>query len=171
MNLVFLDTETTGLDPDRHEVWEIAWAVNDGPIRSTQLPHSLRHADPTALSMNGYTKRGGVTLLEASIKLESEVKEALTGSILVAANPAFDASFLRARWGAAPWHYRLWDLEAFAAGVLSMSEPKGLAFIAEALGHYGFDIPKPDHSAAADVATLRASFRALQDINNRKATS
>jgi oligoribonuclease (3'-5' exoribonuclease) len=46
MTLVFLDTETTGLDPNRHEIWEVAYAVEDDPIVSGSVHHSLRNADP-----------------------------------------------------------------------------------------------------------------------------
>ena len=162
MTFVYLDTETTGLDPDRHEVWEIAYAVDGGPILSGVVAHSLRYADPTALAMNGYLDRGTVGVPS---DVESICRSALEGATLVGANPAFDAAFLRARWGVAPWHYRMLDVEAYAMGALGWDVPKGLATIAEALavGH-GYDIPKPDHSAAGDVATLRACHLALAAI-------
>ena len=162
MTLIFLDTKTTGLDPQRHEIWELAYAVDDGPITSGILAHSLRHADPVALSMNGYAKRGRYdpTLRD----IEDGCRKALQGATLVAANPAFDASFLRARWGITPWHHRLWDVEAYAAGVFGWDSLKGMRGIAETLRDLGFDIPQPDHSAAADVAALQASFHVLRDI-------
>lgn len=46
--------------------------------------------------------------------------------------------------------YRLFDIEAYAMPALGLHEPKGLAYIAEQLG-----VQAPDHSAAADVHTLR----------------
>ena len=160
MTLVFLDTETTGLDPERHEVWELAYAVDDGPICSSKVHHSLRNADPTALLMNGYLSRPDSLPLD-QIRLESDAQGVLVGATLVGANPAFDAGFLRARWGVAPWHYRLFDVEAYAAGVLGWDGPKGLAAIRAALAD-DYDIPAPDHTAAGDVATLRACFYALR---------
>ena len=159
MTLVFLDTETTGLDPDRHEVWEIAYAVNDGPIKSAIVKHSLTTPDPKALAMNGYLDRA----LDAKpdVTFENGLRATLEGATIVGANPAFDAAFLRARWGCAPWHHRLWDVEAFAAGVHRLTSVPGLASIAAVLRDYGHEIPEPDHTAAGDVATLRASFHAL----------
>ena len=35
MTYVYLDCETTGLDPERHEIWEIAFAVDGGEIQSS----------------------------------------------------------------------------------------------------------------------------------------
>lgn len=87
---------------------------------------------------------------------EMAAKAALTGATIVGANPAFDTSFLRARWKGAPWHYRLIDIETYAMPALNLDRPKGLAYIAEQLG-----IQAPDHTAAGDVHTLRECWRAL----------
>jgi hypothetical protein len=166
MMLVFLDTETTGLDPARHDVWEAAWAVDDGPVESAFLAHDVAGADPEALRLNGYLTRRPRLDVVASLTSEHALRQALTGATLVAANPAFDAAFLRARWGEAPWRYRLLDVEAYAMGALGYDTPQGLARIARDLRKIGADIPEPDHTAAADVATLRACFYALRSIYN-----
>jgi DNA polymerase-3 subunit epsilon len=164
MTLVFLDTETTGLDPQRHEIWELAYAVDDGDIHGGVVYHSLRSADPTALRLNGYHDRVYPQKFSEMQALEEGLRKALDGATVVGANPAFDTAFLRARWGVTPWHHRLWDIEAYAAGVLGLDKLAGNAGVADLLRDRGFDIPKPDHSAAADVAATRASFYALRQI-------
>lgn len=159
MTYVFLDCETTGLDPDRHEIWEIAYAVDDGPVESSCVRHEIRTGDPAALKISGYVERGrrgsgwwiSADLWEIDLKLD------LAGATLVGANPAFDASFLRARWGCAPWLYRLLDVETYAMPALGLDVPKGLNFIAEQLG-----VEAPDHTTGQDVETTRACFRELQ---------
>ena len=157
MSLVYLDTETTGLDPERHEIWELAYAIDDGPVYTAVVDHSLRNADPVALGLNGYDDRAkGV---EPYRTVEVACRGALEGNTLVGANPAFDAAFLRARWGVTPWRYRLLDIEAYAMGALGFDEPKGLAAIAEAL-----ECKAPDHSAKGDVYVLRACHKRLQAI-------
>lgn len=168
MSIVYLDTETTGLDPERHQVWEIAWAVDDGPVRSAIIAHHLRDAEPEALRIGGHDERCGP---HPSGKLrfwnsgpEDDLREALTGSTLAGANPAFDAAFLRARWGQAPWKYRLLDVESYAMGAFGWDEPKGLRDITAALQDRGCDVPAPDHTAAADVVCLRACHQALRAI-------
>lgn len=161
MTLVYLDTETTGLDPDRHEIWELAYAIDDGPIESGVIIHSLRNATPEALSMNGYWDRAQVVAPQSCMAVEIGLRSAIVGATIVGANPAFDAAFLKARWGITPWHYRLFDIEAFAAGVLGFATPRGLAATRLALVDMGYDIPKPDHTAHGDVKTLREVHRAL----------
>jgi len=162
-DLVYIDTETTGLDPNLHEIWEIAWAVNDGDIMSRNLPHSLITADPQALAMNGYYDRG-LFAYEDQEFLDVKLKKILTGNTLVAANPAFDAAFLRARWGVAPWHYRMIDVESMALGILGYDRPKGLAGIVTDVRELGYTIHQPSHSALSDVVALRDCYRALRDI-------
>lgn len=161
-DLVFLDTETTGLDPALHEVWEIAFAVGERSIASGVIPHSLRTADPEALAMNGYVGRGlGVA---PDPWLDVELKRLLVGATIVGSNPAFDTAFLRARWGVAPWHHRMVAVESMAMQEFGWERPKGLKDVATALRGLNFDIPEPDHTAAGDVATLRAVFNALQEV-------
>lgn len=54
---VYLDGETTGLWAGRHDLFEVAWAVDAGPIQEIQFLHTLRDADPEALHLNGYWPR------------------------------------------------------------------------------------------------------------------
>jgi DNA polymerase-3 subunit epsilon len=160
--LVYLDTETTGLDPARHEVWEVAWAVDDGDIVNRFLPHTLRTADAQALELNGYYRRS--PLGEPWSGTDIELRQVLTGATVVGSNPAFDTAFLRARWGVAPWHHRTIAVESVALGIYGWDRPKGLKDVTAALRADGFDIPEPDHTAAGDVATLRAAYEALRKV-------
>lgn len=155
-NLVFLDLETTGLDMFKHSVWEAAWAVEDGEIKSGFLYHSLKNADPYALEINGYHSR----ITEENIGWrdnEESLYADLKGATIVAANPAYDAGMLQYRWREQPWHYRLFDIEAYAAPALHLDRPRGIAYIAEML-----EIEAPDHTAAQDVFVLRQCFYMLR---------
>jgi hypothetical protein len=96
---------------------------------------------------------------------------------LVAANPAFDAGMLfgkvigREPWSTRwrrrlclpappapvePWHYRMLDIEAYAAGVFGWTQPLGMTKLRDQFTARGYIIPEPDHTAAGDVAALRA---------------
>lgn len=171
MTLCFLDTETTGLDLNQHEVWEIGYAFDDEPVHSAVVPHTLANADPEALTVNGYVERGG----EAGRRLTTvpEFEEELLARLfeerptIVGANPEFDKYRLARRWGIVrpePWHYRSIDLESYAMPFLDLGLPAGLFTIAERLRDYEAMIPEPDHTAAGDVLSLRACFRTLQRL-------
>ena len=159
---VFIDCESTGLNPDLHEVWEIAYAVDDGPILSSFVQHSPPRLDSTtipAFRINGYLDRYQHDADQVTLgnwrDFEGHLQIALSGRTLVASNPSFDTAFLRKRWGVEPWHHRKIDISTFALPVYG--EMLGLYKLAERL-----KIDPPDHTAAQDVATLRQCFRALQ---------
>jgi oligoribonuclease (3'-5' exoribonuclease) len=62
--LAFVDTETTGLDPDAHQIWEVGLilADSDTPGRVLgeylwQLPVDFERADPVALEIGRFAER------------------------------------------------------------------------------------------------------------------
>lgn len=166
-DLIFLDTETTGLDPELHDVWELAYAKNGGPINTYILPHSLKTADPRALAMNGYFKRYPLGARADGPMGDIYLKEIVAGNTLVCANPTFDRMMLRKRWGLEPWHYRSIDVESMALVVFDWGRPRGLNDIAAELRSRKHDVPEPDHTAAKDVEVLRACYHALRNENQK----
>ena len=91
----------------------------------------------------------------------------------VAANPGFDAHFVSKVFRALdeaydieevdPWHFRLWDIEAYAAGVLGLDELPGQSTIAKLLG-----IEPGDHTAEGDVTCGGLCMRRLIEINRER---
>ncbi len=137
--LAFVDTETLGLDADKHAVWEIAVIRRDTDgaetehlwqIRPTQW--ELEQAEPKALEINRYHERmtvpdfamGADMLADRGPEplrlrdLYKVITATLDGAVMVGSNPAFDAEFLRAFLGVKPWHYRTIDVATLAAGYL-----------------------------------------------------
>jgi hypothetical protein len=55
--VAFVDCETTGLDPDRHHIWEVALITPDGAERVWQFPVDEMTADPFALNIGRYWDR------------------------------------------------------------------------------------------------------------------
>jgi len=100
MKLAFLDTETTGLNPNDHEVIEIAIIVEeegkeDRAFHSLILPERLARAQPEALRINGYAS--APERWEAAPRMAevgAEIETLLKGAILVGHNVGFDASML-----------------------------------------------------------------------------
>lgn len=139
--VVFLDTETTSLRPDRR-VWEVGAIVRDetghdqehvGFIDLADLDlgnadlMSLkigrfheRHPQASGTERQGAAGRGGVLSEQRWV---AELEKLTRGAHLVGAVVSFDAEVLAARMrahGICPsWHYHLIDVEALAAGFLA----------------------------------------------------
>ncbi|MCA1569339.1 MAG: hypothetical protein LC798_03245 [Chloroflexi bacterium] len=64
--VAFLDTETTGLDPERHTIWEVALITPDGRERVWQFPVNEVEADPFALDIGRWWDRRWSTDNEVS---------------------------------------------------------------------------------------------------------
>lgn len=138
---IIIDTETTGLDPERHEIWELACIERDPdgthPGHLWRMEPDLSKADPAALRVGRYYERTRLMrytdqrLHDLAGKnparpgywtepktLAPEVARYLDDVTLIAANPAFDAgflaAFLRSQGHAATWHYRLRDIGSMA---------------------------------------------------------
>lgn len=104
---LYLDTETTGLDPNCHEIIEIAIVIEEVPENPNDLgkiiqtwerkirPIHIRAAHPKALEVNGYTPQEWEgTLPFADYADEIAGLLASTGT-LVGHNPTFDTNFLK----------------------------------------------------------------------------
>ncbi|MEU6397824.1 hypothetical protein ABZ867_12690 [Streptomyces cinnamoneus] len=140
--IAFIDTETTGLDVDHHDAWEIA-VIHRRPGHPDaeylwQIRTSLAEADPEALDLNRYRERLAVPDGELAVRIATDAMPTnrpvsgrdlmldlmaiLDGSVLVGSNPAFDERFLRKLFNQAhatpAWHYRTVDVATMAAGHL-----------------------------------------------------
>jgi hypothetical protein len=120
--LAFVDTETTGLDPDVHEIWEVALII-DGQERTWQLPVDLGRADAVALRIGHFHERRYDIPLTPLGEFAERFAELTRGYHLVGAVPSFDderlRKLLRANGACPEWHYHLIDVEALAVGFLA----------------------------------------------------
>lgn len=169
--LIFVDLETSGLSPDADWAVEAGWRnLNTGdegvfvPIHPVE--NVLRFGDPAALRINRYRERLQHADQDHGLQDTTRLYAALAGQTLVAANPAFDASFLIRLFHRAgfirtdPWHHRLWDIEAYACGVLALRDLPSMSDICHLLG-----IAPGDHSAGGDVAAGSSAFHELRRRN------
>lgn len=125
--LAFVDTETTGLDPDRHEVWELALILRRPDRTETeyvwQLPVDLGRAEAKALEIGRFYGRQNLGGPDDPWDVARRFAELTAGAHLVGAVPSFDDAFLKRflrAHGACPgWHYHLVDVEALAIGWLA----------------------------------------------------
>ncbi len=138
----FVDTETTGLDPDRHEIWEVGLILPDGKEHEWQLPVDLARADPIALNIGRFHERrrkswNSVAVGRPAVEFQAnparfafDFARLTRGLHLAGAVVSFDAErlwrLLRANGECPMWHYHLIDVEALAAGYVSaQSEGEG----------------------------------------------
>jgi DNA polymerase-3 subunit epsilon len=102
--LVFIDTETTGLDPHKHEIIEVAavrvtpWGERVASFEMKTRPLHLERAEPSALTINGYTAEKWKFAVDVTRALESFawICTSTIAPIIVGHNPRFDLEFLRA---------------------------------------------------------------------------
>lgn len=107
---MYLDTETTGLDPSKHEIIELAIVVEEIPDDPNEVgkiiqkwirkirPMHIETAHPKALEVNGYTPEaweGAATFAELAREIATMLA---SGSILVGHNIKFDTRFLEAEF-------------------------------------------------------------------------
>ena len=170
--VVFVDCETTGLDPDRHEIWELALIVDDEEHVWT-VDVDLSKADPGALRVGRYYERlrERKALASAPFEVATQVWYLTSNRTLVGINPAFDAAFLTRflhRHGCVPkWHYHVIDVKALAKGWLlgrhpkvpGMNPPWSTDDLARGLhlSPEGFD----RHTALGDARLAKAMYEAV----------
>lgn len=175
--IVFLDTETTSLRPDRR-AWEVGliarsedgtldkehhWFIDvrdldlgNADVMSLKIGRFYeRHPQIAAGSLNG----GGVKVIREDETMR-QIERLTRGAHLVGAVPNFDADVLGTRMranGICPsWHYHLIDIEALAVGYLSglrSDEPPGM-------NEYPLSLPwKSDDLSAALGITVSEDDR------------
>lgn len=147
--VAFVDCETTGLDPDRHEIWEVGLILPDGSEHEWQLPVDLSRADPIGLAKGRFHERRwqqdriGVSQLvngrwhSTPPNFANSFVRLTRGLHLCGAVVSFDADrlwrLLRASGECPMWHYHLIDVEALAAGFIAGSRA-ALAHITPSTG-------------------------------------
>ncbi|WP_019204548.1 exonuclease domain-containing protein [Tsukamurella sp. 1534] len=121
--VVIVDVETTGLDPEYDDVWELAvihldsaggiWSFTGFVEHDTTLAKRLP-APFRADHDRRYDPKRAYTWAE----IREHLTPNLAGATLVGAQPWFDAAFLARILGGTPWHYRMRCVESMTAGHL-----------------------------------------------------
>jgi DNA polymerase III epsilon subunit-like protein/DNA-binding MarR family transcriptional regulator len=189
--LAFPDTETTGLRPVDHDVWEIGIVLRrpgaDGDVEYLwQVRPDLSRADPDAVAYNRFYERFVVPAgAEAADtrdpdrprplrldELRTELTAVLDGAVFIANNAPFDAAFisklLRLSGNDVPWHYRPVDVIGRAEGYLQgrdaahrIRRPWHSHEVSRAVG---VEPPGPDeaHCALPDARWVRDLWDAIE---------
>lgn len=179
-NFAFIDLETTGLEPARHEILEIACLVAKPeavPGRGPKLsvvdefevrvkPEHLERADPEALRINGYNDADWLFAADLRLGLEPLVAKT-ENAVMVGQNVSFDWAFLERAAETTglqfKMHYHRIDLLSMAfARLYHNLEIDKLSL--RALAEY-FKIENPRaHTALADIRVTYQIFCRLLEI-------
>jgi len=180
----FVDCETTGLDPVRHEVWEVALILPNGKEHVWQLPVHLNGADPKALQMNGFLDRYDMAHTMTQEEFGAEFVRLTWGLHWAGAVPSFDEQRIRFvlanrdQYMMGPgnpvpmtlppnWHYHLIDIEALAVGYLvgesqyELVLPWDSTHLSDAVGVDRSMFDK--HTALGDAQWARAVYMAVME--------
>ncbi len=175
--LAFIDVETTGLNPDKHEVIQIGVVLvaqnwNDKNNSSFEIieeielkikPERIADAEPIALKINGYNPAEwifGYTLGEA-MQIFAKKTE---GSIMVAHNVAFDFGFIEKAFRATgienKMHYHKLDTISIAFAKLHRIGDVDRFSLQYLCDYFGVENKKA-HSALPDA---RATFEVYKKL-------
>ncbi len=176
-DLVFVDIETTGMNPRTQEIIEIAvlrvsqeWTEDGKPSFSEIFswsvkikPEHIERADPAALRVNGYV----ASEWKHSVPLEDalrEFSEKTDGAIMVAHNVAFDSEFLNfnlLRYGIPnKMHYHRLDTVSMAYAALYDTAEVTRYSLVELCKYFQIPFENP-HSALPDVHADFALFKKI----------
>lgn len=179
-NLAFIDLETTGLDPEKHEIIEL------GCLLARQIPQAgkgsklevieefdfkikpkhIETAEPDALIKNGYSE--GEWLFAADLEQALETLADKTESAsMVAHNVTFDWNFLNKAFSTTgiknKMHYHRIDTMSMAFAKLYDNE-RAQAFSLGALAEFFGIKNERAHTAMADIRTTFEIYKKLLGI-------
>lgn len=170
LDLVFVDVETSGLDPAKHDLLEVA-AVRVNPffevgIRywSKVIPPDgwLERADSKALKVCGYEESAWADAAPLSTALD-RLSTVLDGAVVCGHNVQFDLAFLRSGYELAglPFpavDYHVIDTSALTWLLCAAGQAKALSLDA-ACAALGIERPSPHRALADAYACLEVAKR------------
>ncbi len=181
-SLAFIDLETTGLDPEKHEIIEIGCLIArqvaqpDGKqgakvevIEDFEIkvkPIHLETSEPEALRINGYNDADWLFAVDLKKALEM-LAEKTKDCIMVGLNVAFDWSFLEKAFAETgvenKMHFHKLEVMSMAFAKL-YNDPRAEKFSLRALAeYYGIENPKA-HTALADIRTTFEVYKKILEI-------
>ncbi len=168
----FVDIETTGLDPDIHEIISIGCIIGEWQSETTIKvvekfeikikPEFIERAHERSLRVNKYTKESWGDAISLKKAMEQFAKKT-EGAIMVSHNVSFDAGFLEKAFKTTDippsMHYHKLDTISLAYAVLKDTDVKRYSL--QYLCDY-FEIKNVNpHTALADTEALFALFLKL----------
>ncbi|MEK7505003.1 MAG: 3'-5' exonuclease [Patescibacteria group bacterium] len=179
-NLAFIDLETTGLDPEKHEIIELACLLakqipNPGKGPKLELieefefkikPKHLETAEQMALNKNGYNDADWLFAADLEQVLKT-LSDKAVGASMVAHNVTFDWNFLNKAFSTTgipnKMHYHRIDTMSMAFTKL-YHDDRAQAFSLGALADFFGLKNDRAHTALADIRTTFELYKKLLGV-------
>lgn len=179
MRLLFIDTETGGLDPLKHSLLEVALAVwEDGVVLDTlelRIAHDVYHVTETALEINGHdVARGPRVPEDEAVRLIDKLLFVHFGfekPTLVGQNVQFDIGFMKQLYRPELYEKTFSHRVIDTASVLRFLKLAGVADLPgsgldDAMSYFGVQVREDKrHTALGDVFALVGVFNGLRDLD------
>ena len=164
--LVFVDTETTGLNPTVNEILEFAAVKGNETLCMKIKPRRIHTAHPKALEVNGYSEAEWTDAVDISVAAP-RIAAFLRDSVFVAHNAKFDVDFINAFLAEAGINeridYHVVDTCAIAYFLL-VRKGLGSVSLAPVCKFIGVP-PEPSmHRALAGAMTCKAVYEKMDKI-------
>jgi oligoribonuclease len=186
MYLIFLDTETTGINPEKHRIIEIAYKVVDSNLKRVLLSYESvisqtqevwGAADPESLAFNGFTWEQtlhGKTEKVVASEIANDLNRLQLGQnegVFICQNPSFDRAFflqlinadVQESYG---WPYHWLDLASMYWAICQMGHSRTITKECDLskdtiASFYGLPAEASPHRAMNGVNHLMACYQAL----------
>ncbi len=181
-NLAFIDCETSGLDPNRHEMIELAVVLARQVERQGKGPKleiiaekewkikmkNIENAEEQALRINGYNEADWIFAFELDAVMK-EFAKLTEGATFVSHNLTFDYSFVSKAFEktgvANKMHYGKLDTISMAVARL-YDVPQAQSLSLKALCELFKVDNKKAHTALADTLALVEVYKKMMGIHN-----
>lgn len=196
MQAIFLDTETTGLDPYFHRLLEIAFKVVDMSTGYEKMTYQTivkqplevwEERDLASIEVNGFTwekvqlGKEEEIVREEIIQIFTDLQIARGSSVYICQNPAFDRNFFsqlidvytqeQKNW---PYHWldfasMYWALQVKANGETGDSFPQEISLSKNTIAQqFKLPIEATPHSALNGVDHLLLCYRTVVGFDKTK---
>jgi DNA polymerase III epsilon subunit-like protein len=171
-DLAFIDVETTGFSPKRHEVIDI-WAVRTTPDLEPVaeegglvLPLHIEQADPRALAVAGFNSARWAKEAKPFAEMWPLVELVVRGAVLVGHSISFDVRMIGGELRRAPWLLGLpVHVPICTCKVARKLLPKAPDHKLDSLcTRLGVEVEDDAHTARGDVYRTLGLYRKLRGL-------